>query len=72
MYRCRECGWVLCRGRFDGYCPKCGEEFAEAVCTRCGHTWRPRTPLTARIPKVCPSCKSPYWDRERTKTGGSE
>lgn len=67
MFRCTECGWVLCRGRADGLCPKCHQELTEAVCTRCGHTWRPRTPLTVRIPKVCPRCKSPYWDRERTK-----
>jgi predicted Zn-ribbon and HTH transcriptional regulator len=31
-------------------------------CKRCGHKWYPRTPLK---PKVCPKCKSPYWDRER-------
>jgi len=31
-------------------------------CTRCGHTWHPRTP---QLPKVCPLCKSPYWDKER-------
>ena len=31
-------------------------------CTRCGHTWIPRRP---EPPKVCPKCKSPYWDRPR-------
>jgi len=31
-------------------------------CLRCGHTWRPRQ--TER-PRVCPLCKSAYWDRER-------
>lgn len=67
MYKCPDCGWVLCRGRPDGTCPGCGQPLTEAVCTRCGHKWRPRTPLSKRIPKVCPSCKSPYWDRERTK-----
>ena len=28
----------------------------------CGHTWWPRTP---EHPAVCPSCKSPYWDKPR-------
>lgn len=31
-------------------------------CTRCTHTWFPRS--TER-PTICPKCKSPYWDRER-------
>ena len=31
-------------------------------CERCGHEWVPRND---RPPKVCPKCKSPYWDRER-------
>ena len=70
MYRCDSCGWVICRNRVDGHCPKCNSEFTTAECTRCGHRWRPRTPLTERIPKVCPKCKSPYWDRERTKMTG--
>jgi ATP-dependent Zn protease len=33
-------------------------------CLRCSHTWYPRNP---RLPKVCPSCKSPYWNKEREK-----
>lgn len=31
-------------------------------CIRCGHTWPPRT---EKLPRVCPKCKSPYWDRPR-------
>lgn len=31
-------------------------------CTRCGHNWMPRG-LT--IPKFCPQCNSPYWDKPR-------
>lgn len=31
-------------------------------CTRCGHEW---VPMRDHAPRVCPSCKSPYWDRER-------
>jgi len=34
-------------------------------CKRCNHTWIPRTDVK---PVVCPSCKSPYWDKE--KNGG--
>jgi len=35
------------------------------TCTRCDHEWRPRND---QPPKHCPSCKSPYWDKPRTKT----
>ena len=31
-------------------------------CKRCSHEWVPRGSGT---PKVCPKCKSPYWDTER-------
>jgi NADH pyrophosphatase NudC (nudix superfamily) len=31
-------------------------------CERCGHKWVPREDET---PRVCPKCKSPYWDRPR-------
>lgn len=27
---------------------------------RCGHEWLPRT---SSKPRVCPRCKSPYWDK---------
>ena len=32
-------------------------------CERCGHEWVPRD-FDAE-PKVCPKCKSPYWNRPR-------
>ena len=32
-------------------------------CERCEHEWVPRN--AAREPTVCPSCKSPYWNRPR-------
>jgi len=32
-------------------------------CERCGHEWVPRE--KSETPKVCPKCKSPYWDRPR-------
>ncbi|MEM5836300.1 MAG: hypothetical protein QXR09_02075 [Candidatus Aenigmatarchaeota archaeon] len=33
-------------------------------CFRCKHEWLPRG---KNIPKVCPRCKSPYWDRPKKK-----
>ena len=35
-------------------------------CQRCGHEWLPRR-NSKNPPKVCPKCKSPYWDRPRKK-----
>lgn len=32
-------------------------------CVRCGREWAPRDP--ENVPKVCPTCKSPYWERPR-------
>lgn len=34
-------------------------------CERCDHEWVPRE--KTHDPKVCPACKSPYWDRPRQK-----
>jgi predicted Zn-ribbon and HTH transcriptional regulator len=31
-------------------------------CLRCGHTWVPRK---KEKPRVCPKCKSPYWDKPK-------
>lgn len=33
-------------------------------CERCGHEW---TPKKKGQPRVCPSCKSPYWDTPKQK-----
>ncbi len=33
-------------------------------CERCKHEWITRSKET---PKVCPKCKSPYWDTPRKK-----
>lgn len=30
-------------------------------CNRCGHEWVP----TQEEIRVCPKCKSPYWDKEK-------
>ena len=32
-------------------------------CERCGHEWVPRK--GDAHPKVCPHCKSPYWDKPK-------
>ena len=34
-------------------------------CERCGHEWVPRNTSGDAEPRVCPRCKSPYWDRPR-------
>jgi len=33
-------------------------------CKRCGNEWIPRV---VTLPKVCPKCKSPYWNSEKVK-----
>ena len=38
-------------------------------CERCTHQWYPRNKSN---PKVCPKCKSPYWDRPKQKHGLSK
>lgn len=37
-------------------------------CERCGHKWVPRD-MDAEPdgPRVCPKCKSPYWNRPRQR-----
>ncbi|MEM3063710.1 MAG: hypothetical protein QW303_09255 [Nitrososphaerota archaeon] len=37
-------------------------------CYRCEHKWAPRD---EEIPRVCPKCKSPYWDIPRGTKGNS-
>lgn len=34
-------------------------------CYRCGHEWI--SSQKNQIPKVCPKCKSPYWDRPKIR-----
>jgi len=33
-------------------------------CERCEHEWVPRTKIDVD-PTICPSCKSPYWNKPR-------
>jgi len=37
----------------------------KCICERCGHEWITRS---KEAPRVCPKCKSPYWDKPRKKT----
>jgi len=34
-------------------------------CERCAHEWVPRASSGTDEPKVCPKCKSPYWNVPR-------
>ncbi len=34
-------------------------------CQRCRHEWVPNS--TTQEPRVCPKCKSPYWNIKRKK-----
>ena len=34
-------------------------------CERCAHEWAPRN--TSALPRVCPACKSPYWNTPKKK-----
>jgi hypothetical protein len=31
------------------------------LCERCGHKWLPKEEIKDKL-KVCPNCKSPYWN----------
>ena len=35
------------------------------LCERCGYKWIPRN--KEESPRVCPKCKSPYWDKPKKK-----
>jgi len=37
-------------------------------CRRCGHQWRPHQPVI----RICPKCKSKYWQTERTNMAGTK
>lgn len=37
------------------------------ICERCEHKWLPRDAESdePKLPRVCPKCKSPYWNSPR-------
>ena len=34
------------------------------TCVRCGHEWLPRQETR---PRLCPNCRSAYWDKKRKR-----
>lgn len=38
------------------------------TCLRCDHNWQNR--FKGRLPRVCPGCRSPYWETPRKKPHG--
>jgi predicted nucleic acid-binding Zn-ribbon protein len=46
---------------YESYMPKIKTDAYQ--CGRCGHVWMPRK--IEKEPKVCPKCKSPYWNEPR-------
>ena len=42
----------------------CEIELPTLKCKRCGHSWHPNRP---KLPKVCPACCSPYWNKEYSR-----
>ena len=42
------------------------------LCERCGHKWLPKDESMKDKPKVCPRCKSPYWDTPRRLNVGKK
>jgi hypothetical protein len=52
------------RPRPDDFICKRQITVTQYVCERCGWEWLPRE---ATKPRICPSCKSPYWDRPRRR-----
>lgn len=48
-------------------CDVVKEQRWRAACLRCGKIWNIKN-INA-IPKQCVKCKSPYWHKERLKTG---
>jgi hypothetical protein len=48
--------------------PKIKFEVEGYECSRCQHRWIPRTKTDVE-PTICPSCKSPYWDKPRIAVG---
>lgn len=62
---CAVCArWFNYDGDWDGVCPMCHITVDRLRCFRCGHEWQP---TRGTLPKMCPSCKSPYWNRERMR-----
>ena len=69
---CDECGsfYPIRGGSWPCPCPKCGRVPIVRRCYRCGYEWTPRR--FDVLGSACPSCRSPYWNRTRTRSGRCE
>ena len=65
IYYCPECGWFSAPNGFTGKCPHCHGLIKAMRCSRCMHAWWPKR---SSPPRVCPHCKSPYWNRRRNRS----
>lgn len=57
---CKDCRSQMAKDTRQENRPEIGETL---ICKRCGYSWTQRE--IGSSPKVCPSCKSPYWGRDR-------
>lgn len=72
LYWCEECRtWTQTQEECGAPpCPRCGTQRQRHKCTRCGWLWTPtRSRARNGVPRVCPHCKTPYWNRSYTKKG---
>lgn len=65
VYYCAECGWIRAPNGYTGVCPVCHSPMKVMRCNRCMHVWWPKKNSP---PRVCPRCKSPYWNRTRSRS----
>lgn len=36
----------------------------ECVCDKCEHVWIPRPHTTTELPRLCPRCRSVFWNHD--------
>ena len=58
-----ECEFFLTGNTVQGIPKGMKVEITRLECKRCGHVWIPKQEEV----RICPHCKSPYWDKERRK-----
>ena len=44
-----------------------GQTFV-CICSRCDHEWVPKRTTQVTLPKVCPRCKNPNWNKPKRET----
>lgn len=70
VIKCQNCGWVViddgaAKTKFSYTCPRCAGTIYSLECIRCGYEWAPNN--FNKLPKYCPLCKSPYWNKPRVR-----